>query len=791
MRTDEKITKYESICLFVTVFLSSLFNDYFAILGQFIGTSAWISQIIGATLSVIQLFLLISLLKKYENKDILEIFDAVCGKVIGKILVIFLILYFICNSTLSLSQLVKFIEVYTYTNTSHLFNGLVIMIAVGVFARYSIKGLAKTVSIALPLVLIVWTVILTFSYEQYDLYLLNPILGYGVKRTVSAGLQLIAEYSGIFVLAVFAKSIGSSKEFKRSGLISTAIAGFAYLATTFCFNIATPYSSISTVSSGIVWMAQSTYINRFIQKSEPLFISVTITAILLILGINFLAMIKSYCHLFTIENEHSSSLVLPFALILIAIMINIKTTPELGSTFLIMRRVGAFVCMGLIGLLLVVSNIKNRVSRYKDKKRLHSPKRIMRYMSLVLVFVTILGMFSSCNTDREPDSNIYPIILGFDKGKVEKYSITMKLMSLINAEDGGVSNGDNDLDEGIPHSVVVLESPTLIDAINGMKALLPKKISFLQLKMMIISEELAEEGIDSFINHKLIVSGIKPTMSILVSKCSAYDLIAAEGSSMTDMLPIDIEMVLEPDKESTIYVVQSMATIYSNYNSTYGDFFTMYGNVNHNDFKKDEDESDHPPDIIGNTTSTLDDGYLPGNMPYMGNSRMEFAGAAVFKSGRMVGSLNSKECQTLALLDDEVEFTYLSFRDPKDEEDYISLLFRKDLPTGYSTTISEDGQIDISLFISVDASLVSVQRFDSNYSNDIDAKNQLKDYIENSMEERSDSLIDKLQHEYEADIMQIGRKVSKNFLTIQEWEEFHWTDQFKNANITVEYNVNL
>jgi spore germination protein KC len=404
-----------------------------------------------------------------------------------------------------------------------------------------------------------------------------------------------------------------------------------------------------------------------------------------------------------------------------------------------------------------------------------------------------MGLLTGCGTGLELDSEIYPIMLGYDSGETEKYKVTMKFMKPDDPDSGGpMQKGAGESKEEIPDDVMVMEAPTFIEAINMANAIMPKRISLLHVKMLVISEELAQNGVATFIESLARYNEIKPTMSLVISKSTAYELITAEDAALTDSLQMDMELIMESNNEVLPYTQVSLAQFLYHYDTTFGDAVAMYGNVNQSEYESDQEEGDTPSGKISRTKSTFKDGFLAGELPVSGKNKMELAGMSVFRDDKMVGTLNTNECLVLAFLNDAFHTVMVTYPDLyAPDEYYVSLKIRRAKPVKINTYIDGDGVTHADIQISVNGVVGLSQNPDVDYLSSPQQRNELQDYASRIMEQQSRTLIERLQSELKSDVLQLGRRVSANFATIQEWEAYDWRAQFENAEINVSYQINL
>lgn len=785
MRSDEKLTSYEAFCVFCVTFLHHQFNEVLPLLVSDAGPSAWISQILGGLLAGGFFWLFLKLMYRYKGMDLLEIVDKTYGKAVGKLVQLFLLAYLMAYCAGSLNQVVEVLQIYAYSDVTSMRLDLLLVCAASVFLLYSVKGLSKTISIFLPVILFALVTVLLLCFRQYDSSLLSPALGYGVFSTARSGAFLASQYTGVFTVSIFAGAFSGPDHYKKSAKRALLFSSPLLVATTLCYNLAVPYPNAKNALIGIMGVAQDNHNSRFLQRLESVFIIITVMEFLLLIGIGFLAMQKVLCHMFSIPSTLKGALIVPVGLLQICI---VRTLGNLQGVKMqlrsVVRRYSVFYLTAFLLLTLLVGFLRGQGRR-----------KLLRRSAAAMAVCLALGVLSGCASYREPDSEIYPIMLGYDKGETEKYRFTMKFMQLgktaggSSEEKGGQESGG---EEEIPPDLMVLEAPSFVEGINMINALMPKRVSLLHVKMIVISEELAKEGVEDFVIPMSRYNDVKNSVSFVVSKSSAYEFVASEKATLTDSLQLDMEMIMETDKESTPYLIVSLSQFLKQYNSPYGDAAATLGNVNQAEYKDKKKDGESPAEKIAHTDARFEEGFTAGDLPIIGHSEMELAGMAVFSHDKMVGVLNTNECQTMAFLTDAFRTTLMTIPDPNEpEEDFVSLRIRRSKPVRFKSWIDEEDVAHIQIHVSVNGTIEVTQNPDSEFIQDPAQRAELKQYTAKIMEERSRDLIEKLQREYRADILQLGRRVAKNFLTIQEWEAYQWRNRYPDAQIDVSYQINL
>lgn len=786
MRQDEKLTSYEGACLFAIAFLTFLFNDALPHMLQIIGPSAWIPQIASIVLAIVFLGVFLMLYFQYKEMSLLVILDTVYGRALSRIIMTLILGYLFLDAATGLNQCVETIQGYAYSKMNALQIDILVMAAVSVISIYSVKGIAKTISIFLPFILLAVLLILYFSKDQYDIDLLNPILGTDAEMLGLRSVSLTSKFNSIFLFSIIGNAYGDKKQYRKNAIAGILISGILLVFTTLCFCMTIPYSSVADIRIGMVGLAQGAWNGRFMPRVESSYIAISVIANIVLIGCSFLLLKKVYCHLFSISKQHSGAVIVPLAALVLCIARMMGNNVHFKTMMRhFIRRYSIFLFLGIIMVTLIVSFLRK-----------HGGKRAIRYSALMLVPCLLTGLFSGCSNYTEPDSVIFPLSIGYDKGERELYRITLKFMTIAGSpeEQDAKNNGETGKEE-TPGDIMVFESPSVAEGIHLVNALLPQEVSMLHIQLIVISEEIAQEGVDGIVDPLINTNQLKPTMPIVISKCSAYELLASKNPTLTASVQTDIELIPEIAQQNTSYLSTNLSQFLYFYKSNYGDAMAIYGNINQSgyDFPDENDETQlSPADKIAFAPADFSDGYVAGETPVIGNRELELAGMAVFHGDKMTGTLTTRETQVLALLDGSVKETLVLFPDLLQPDKYnVTLKLKRVQPVETNALIGEDGKALIKIAVSYNGDIGLAQNPDSDYSDNPDQREDLAAYCSKVMCRRSDELIQKLQKELHSDVLQIGRRVARNFLTTEEWEDYNWLEEFPEAEISVSFKIYL
>ena len=151
----------------------------------------------------------------------------------------------------------------------------------------------------------------------------------------------------------------------------------------------------------------------------------------------------------------------------------------------------------------------------------------------------------------------------------------------------------------------------------------------------------------------------------------------------------------------------------------------------------------------------------------------------------MVGELNGKETRVLLILRGEFERAFVNIEDPANPDYAIPL----DVTVREQPKIKvniKNGKPVITVDIKLDADILAIQSH-VYYENPVNKK-VLEEACANRMLDEVEKLIVKCR-DLGVDPFKFGEYASRQFLTIQELEEYNWNEKFKDATFIVNLSV--
>lgn len=154
-----------------------------------------------------------------------------------------------------------------------------------------------------------------------------------------------------------------------------------------------------------------------------------------------------------------------------------------------------------------------------------------KYLS-ILIIIFILVTLTGCWDSTEIDEMAYVISLGLDKGEQNILKLTLQIAIPKTIAEGGKSmmspgKGKGQKSPGAESTdTITVEARTILSGLNMVNSFISRQISVSHLKAVVISEELAREGIGRYLNPLARYRELRGTASMIVVRGSADEFLS-------------------------------------------------------------------------------------------------------------------------------------------------------------------------------------------------------------------------------------------------------------------------
>ena len=396
-------------------------------------------------------------------------------------------------------------------------------------------------------------------------------------------------------------------------------------------------------------------------------------------------------------------------------------------------------------------------------------KIVKRFFIFILIIILFLA-FSSSYTSLSIDNIETVVAIGLDTSTTNNLEVSFQFTNSSSVSESGTT-------EQSPSMVYSIDASSISSAINLMNAYVGKELSFSHCKLIAISEELANAGISDEIYTLINDIQIRPTANIVISKCTAKVYIENSKPLFENLL-------------TKYYEVFSNSSKYTGFtvNATIGDFFNslvckscepyaILGGLN-SENSSDSSSIESKKDVTGKSNESNIQGELG----------TENFGIAVFKQGQIVGELNSIETMCFLTTRNNVDGFLISIPDPNSEEGIIDIYLT---PTS-NTTIKVkllNGSPYIKLNYRFSGRIQSASE-NTNYLDD-SLLNEISSACNNYLESILSDYLYKTAKTFKSDINGFGQEAKKNFLTLEDFEDYNWEEKYKDSFFDVNVSASV
>ena len=397
----------------------------------------------------------------------------------------------------------------------------------------------------------------------------------------------------------------------------------------------------------------------------------------------------------------------------------------------------------------------------------------IRKIFAIIIFALLLIISSTKYYGIKGIDNLaYVVAIGLDKGENENLRLSLQI-SVPNS--GDTSSGSSSQSA----SVIVdsIDCPSISTGINLFNSYLGKEINLSHCKVLVISEELASEGVNEYLYTLANNIQFRTDSSIIISKCDASSYLEYSTPQL-DKISARYYEIAPSSSEYTGYTENiTINEFFSSITDSFSEAVAILGSINTEGMQNAD-----------NASSDTDSYYTAGQTPISGEPGVETMGLAVFNGDKLVGELDGFESICHLIISNKLKNAQVRIPSPIPELDYIDLYIELDGNTKNSVELV-NGSPYISSQIKIAAKMQSMNK-------NIDLKD---DAIVSKIETSAKSFLEKHIIDYlyktsktlRSDIDSFGLYALKYFTTQAEWEEYNWLHRYQDAFFGINVDVNL
>ena len=439
--------------------------------------------------------------------------------------------------------------------------------------------------------------------------------------------------------------------------------------------------------------------------------------------------------------------------------------------------------------------------------------RIVAFAAPAAAFTVKIG---GCWGRTEVDDLALVMAIGLDKGEDDTVYVTLQIaipraVASGGAEGGGPSAGGGGARASL---ITTLRGRSILGLIDVANTYVDRRLSFVHSKMLIVGEDLAKQGLASYISELVRFHEIRRTMFLVVVKGTAREFITENKPVLEQNPAKNLELLTLAGRKAGLIPASQIQRFLVEIQSFGEEPLVILAGINKQqppdeeqetkereknseDMGKSEGEqrSDGPKETESQAAPKLfipigksDIHFVAGKSPSAGGNPVELAGAAVFNGDKMVGEITGEEVRHVLYLRGTFKQGITVVRDPNADDRFISADLRLARPTQIRVA-KDGGEFKIEVNVTLEGGLVGSQG-NEDYTNP-KALKAVEKQLAHEIGRGCEDIIRRAQTEFSSDIFGFGNKARHLTMTWQEWQDLRWRDRFPNADVKVTVKVEL
>lgn len=398
---------------------------------------------------------------------------------------------------------------------------------------------------------------------------------------------------------------------------------------------------------------------------------------------------------------------------------------------------------------------------------------LKKFISLILILLLIPFTLTGCYDANTIETLAYVVAIGFDVGENDALKLTLQFAS---ASSPNSNSGSSQSQDSV---TTTIDCASIDSGIAMVNSYISKKVNLSHCKIIVFSEQLAKQGIKRYLNSIANSVEIRPDCNIIISRCMASDFISNSKPTLTNLTARYYEVLLN-SQEYTGYTIEAPVLQFTTaVNCKTVQPVAILGGLNV--------DATH---VQNNDTNYIeaDYNYKAGETPIENPTKVQNLGIAVFSNDKLVGEMNGIECVCYSILSNKLKETSISIPSPFENEEIINLNVSLDKKSKNSVDlINSTPYINCNVYLEA-----TIQSLGTN--SDYSSKENLEivgQYLSSYMKSHLLDYLYKTSNEFKSDITGFGKSVVHKYLTINEWEESNWLNNYKNAVFSVNVDADV
>lgn len=393
-----------------------------------------------------------------------------------------------------------------------------------------------------------------------------------------------------------------------------------------------------------------------------------------------------------------------------------------------------------------------------------------KLLALTLIFLMIFPLMG-CWDKIEVEELGYVAVIGIDKREDNFLDVTFRIT---NAQVG--TSTKTTVDEP-PHATITLAATDILSARELADTSITRRLTFTHTVAIVVSEELAKsEEFYQILEPALRDVDLREKINLIVSREKASDFIRRNSPQLETRPGKFYDFMSERWRESGIVPQSNLHRFIQRTEDNTSAYMAIYATCK---------------DVPSNIVSDSNFDYIAGEVPKKSANPTQMIGSAIFREGKMVSSITGEETRLALLLrpKSELHRITMAFPDPMDERLKITGAISVRKKAKVKVDVSE-GEPKIYVKVPVRLEILGVPSL-IDYITDLKRQDILERSLEEYLQERAMSLVDKTQNQIGGEPFMWGYSARKQFWTLEEFRKYDWMKNYPKAKVYIKFDVSI
>jgi len=417
-------------------------------------------------------------------------------------------------------------------------------------------------------------------------------------------------------------------------------------------------------------------------------------------------------------------------------------------------------------------------------------KRMIFILLLVVVTLFCTGCWGASDIDRRA----YVVAIGIDKGQTPGYyNFTLQFVKPVEVNQitasGGASNREQreevspeETSSAISNALtnVVFETTSFLKAREIACQTMSRDPEYKHVRAIIISKEVAEEGIGKIIGDMVLVREMDPNVFVAVSESRAEVFLNNVSPELESNPATFYTQAFQkgylPYKPDT-----QLNTIFNGIVSDNSDFALPLVGISNS-----ANSGDLVPDTQLNGELEQISVTAEDNFKFSKN-KSNSMGMAIFRGNKLVATENGGDAILYQILKGQLKESYVELSGDGDGNRVVALNIEQKSAPRYSYKWGTTGIPEIEIVVKLRGEHLSV----GNASAGEDEIKEIENRVSEIIAQDLTRFLYKTSREYEADILRFSAQYKKQFATLTQWRMQNFKECYKKTwfNVSVETNL--